>query len=138
MQKLNEEIKTGQLKQVYLLYGEEDYLRKQYRDKLKNALLGDGDSMNYHYFEGKDVPVGEVIDLAETLPFFADRRVIIIENSGLFKSGGEQLAEYLKEPSDTAFFVLAEREVDKRSKLFKAVSAKGRAIEFAAQDEMIL
>ena len=138
MQKLNEEIKTGQLRQVYLLYGEEDYLRKQYRDKLKNALLGDGDSMNYHYFEGKDVPIGEVIDLAETLPFFADRRVIIIENSGLFKSGGEQLAEYLKEPSDTAFFVLAEREVDKRSKLFKAVSAKGRAIEFAAQDEMIL
>ncbi len=138
MQKLNEEIKTGQLKQVYLLYGEEDYLRRQYRDKLKNALLGDGDSMNYHYFEGKDVPVGEVIDLAETLPFFADRRVIIIENSGLFKSGGEQLAEYLKEPSDTAFFVLTEREVDKRSKLFKAVSAKGRVIECTAQDEMIL
>lgn len=138
MQKLKEEIKSGQFRQVYLLYGEEDYLRRQYRDKLKNALLGDGDAMNYHYFEGKDVPIGEVIDLAETMPFFADRRVIIIENSGLCKSGGEQLAEYLKEPSDTAFFVLAEREADKRSKLFKAVSAKGRAIECKAQDEALL
>ena len=29
MQKLNEEIKTGQLKQVYILYGEEAYLRNQ-------------------------------------------------------------------------------------------------------------
>lgn len=138
MQKLNEELKSGQLKQVYLLYGEEDYLRRQYRDKLKKALTGDSDSMNCHYFEGKDIRVGEVIDLAETLPFLADRRVIIIENSGLFKRGGEQLAEYLKEPSETAFFVFVEKEIDKRSKLFKAVSAKGRAVEFKPQDEAIL
>ncbi len=138
MQKLNEEIKTGQLKQVYLLYGEEDYLRSQYRDKLKKALTGDDDSMNYHYFEGKDVPVGEIIDLAETLPFFADRRVILIENSGLFKHGGENLAEYLTAPAESVCFVFAEKEIDKRSKLFKAVSAKGRAIEFKTQDEAVL
>lgn len=138
MQKLNEELKSGQLKQVYLLYGEEDYLRRQYRDKLKKALTGDGDSMNFHYFEGKDIRVGEVIDLAETLPFLAERRVIIIENSGLLKRGGEQLAEYLKEPSETAFFVFAEKEIDKRSRLFKAVSAGGRAVEFKPQDEAVL
>ena len=138
MQKLNEDLKSGQLKQVYLLYGEEDYLRRQYRDKLKKALTGDGDSMNFHYFEGKDIRVGEVIDLAETLPFLAERRVIIIENSGLFKRGGEQLAEYLKEPSETAFFVFAEKEIDKRSRLFKAVSAGGRAVEFKPQDEAVL
>lgn len=69
MQKLAEEIKTGQLKQVYILYGEETYLRSQYKDKLKKALLGDGDDMNYHYFEGKGISSGEVIDLAETMPF---------------------------------------------------------------------
>lgn len=138
MQKLNEEIKSGQLKQVYLLYGEEDYLRRQYRDKLKKALTGDGDSMNCHYFEGKEVNVGEMIDLAETLPFFAGRRVIVVENSGLFKHGGETLADYLKEPSETAFFVFSERETDKRSRLFKAVAAKGRAVEFKMQDEDVL
>ncbi|MBP3475391.1 MAG: DNA polymerase III subunit delta [Lachnospiraceae bacterium] len=138
MQKLNEEIKTGQLKQVYLLYGEEAYLRSQYRDKLKTALLGDGDSMNYHYFEGKDVAVGEVIDLAETMPFLAERRVIILENSNLLAHGGEQLAEYLASPAETAFFVFIEPTVDKRSKLYKAVTAKGRAIEFKAQDESVL
>lgn len=138
MRKLSEELKSGQLKQVYLLYGEEAYLIRQYRDKLKNALVGDGDSMNYHYFEGKSINIGEVIDLAETMPFLSDKRVIVIENSGLFKKGGEQLAEYLKEPAETAYFVLAESEIDKRSKLFKAVSVKGRAIEFKAQEEAVL
>lgn len=138
MQKLNEEIKSGQLKQMYLLYGEEAYLRRQYRDKLKAALVNGDDTMNYNYYEGKGINVGEIIDLAETLPFLADRRVIMIENSNLFKHGGEQLAEYLKEPCDTTFFVMVEPEIDKRSKLFKALTAKGRAIEFKAQDESIL
>lgn len=138
MQKLNEEIKSGQLKQLYLLYGEEAYLRRQYRDKLKTALVNDGDTMNFNYYEGKNIDVGEVIDLAETLPFLADRRVIIIENSGLLKHGGDMLAEYLKTPCETTFFVMAEAEIDKRSKLFKAFTAKGRAIEFKAQDENVL
>lgn len=138
MQKLNEEIKTGQLRQVYLLYGEEAYLRSQYRDKLKTALLGGGDAMNCHYFEGKDIVAGEIIDLAETMPFLAERRVLVLENSGLFSHGGEQLAEYLQAPAPTAYFVFAEASVDKRSKLYKAVTAKGRAVEFKAQDESVL
>ena len=138
MKKLSEEIKSGQLKQVYILYGEEAYLRNQYKAKLKDALLGDGDPMNFHYFEGKDVRSGEVIDLAETMPFLAQRRVIILENSGLFAHGGEELAEYLSAPSETAYFVFVEPTVDKRSKLYKAATAKGRAIEFKAQDEDVL
>ena len=76
--------------------------------------------------------------MAETLPFFADRRVILIENSGLFKHGGENLAEYLATIPESAYLVFAEKEIDKRSKLFKAVSAKGRAVEFKAQDESVL
>lgn len=138
MQRINEDIKSGQFKQIYLLYGEEAYLRKQYRDRLKKALTEDGDAMNYSYFEGKDISVGAVIDLAETLPFFADRRVIVIENSNLFKAGGEKMAEYLSEPAGAAYFVFVEMEIDKRSKLFKTVSENGTVVEFPVQNEVTL
>ncbi|MDE7131675.1 MAG: DNA polymerase III subunit delta [Lachnospiraceae bacterium] len=138
MKKLAEEIKSGQLKQVYILYGEEAYLRNQYKEKLKTALLDGGDAMNLHCFEGKDVKTGDVIDLAETMPFLAQRRVILLENSGLFSHGGEELAHYLESPSETTYFVFAEAAVDKRSKLYKTATARGRAIEFKAQDEMTL
>ena len=138
MQRINEDIKNGKFKQCYLLYGEEAYLRKQYRDRLKQAMTAEGDTMNYSYFEGKDISVPAVIDLAETLPFFADRRVIVMENSGLFKHGGEQLAEYLQEPAQSAYFILVETEADKRSKLFKTVSSKGMAVEFPVQSEATL
>ena len=138
VQRINEDIKSGQFSQMYLLYGEEAYLRKQYREKLGQALSAEGDTMNSHYFEGKDVNLGELIDLAETMPFFADRRVIVMENTGLFKAGGEKLAEYLANPAPTVFFVFAESEVDKRSKLYKQVQQSGCVTEFAVQDEKTL
>ena len=138
MQRINEDIKNNTFSQIYLLFGEEAYLRKQYKDKLKNALSADGDTMNCHYYEGKDISVGEIIDLAETMPFLAERRVIVMENTGLFKSGGEALAEYLSNPSPTVFFVFAEAEIDKRSKLYKAVQNKGVSVEFSIQDENTL
>lgn len=138
MQRINEDIKQGSFRQVYLLYGEERYLRRQYTERLKKALCSPDDTMNTHFYEGKSISTGEIIDLAETLPFLADRRVIFISNSGLFKSGGEKMAEYLASPCETTLFVFTESEVDKRSKLFKTVQSKGCAAEFAAQDENTL
>lgn len=122
------------MKQVYLLYGEESYLRLQYRDRLRNALTKPEDSMNYHYFEGKDTDPNQLIDLAETMPFFSDRRVIFVENSGFFKKSCDRLADYLRQLPPTAFFVFVEAEADKRGRLFRTVRDVGRTVEFPVQD----
>ena len=135
MKSLNEDLKAGQLKQVYLLYGEEDYLKKQDRERLTKALLPEGDTRNFARYEGKGVDVKEVIDLSETMPFFANRRLIVFENTGFFKSAGAELADYIKEMPDTTYYLFVESEVDKRSKLYKSVQAKGRAVELGVQDE---
>lgn len=137
MQRINDDIKTGQLKKIYLLCGEEAYLRKQYRDRLKEAIIGD-DTMNYYYHEGKELSTGEIIDLSETLPFFAERRLILLENSGLFKSGGEELADYLKGDTGSTYFVFVEAEADKRSRLYKTVKDAGYVAEFKVQEEAVL
>lgn len=137
MKRITEDIKSGNFKTLYFLYGDEAYLRKQYKDMLKKAIVGD-DDMNYSYYEGKDINIRALIDQAETLPFFADRRLIIIENSGLFKSEGEELAEYLKEAPTSTYFVISEAEVDKRSKLYKTCTSIGMAVEMKSPDEMTL
>ena len=138
VQQLLEDIKSGQFKQAYLLYGQEAYLRLQYRDRLKNALADPSDTMNFHRFEGKNTDPAGLIDLAETMPFFAPRRVILVENSGFFQKSAEQLADYLKSPAPTAYFVFVETQVDRRSRMFKAVKDAGRAVEFAQQTEETL
>ena len=117
MKSIDEDIKNGSFQRVYLLYGEESYLKRQYKQKLKNALAPSGDTLNAAYYEGKNCNIGEMIDLAETLPF---------------------LAEYIKHIAETTVFVFEEEDVDKRSKMYKAVKNAGRAVEFARQKDALL
>ncbi len=138
MQEINRNIQSGIFRQMYLLHGEERYLKKQYADRLKSSLCAEGDNMNNHFFEGRNISVGEIIDLAETLPFLAPRRVIFLSDSGLFKSGGEQMADYLNECNETTLFIFVESEVDKRSRLYKTIQSKGYIAEFGVQDENTL
>ncbi len=133
MQTLNQDIKEKKFRPVYLLYGEEAFLKNSYKKRLKDAIVGD-DLMNFSSFEGKNTDVDEIIRLADTMPFFAERRMILIEDSGLFKSGGESMCEYLPQMPDTATLVFVESDVDKRSRLFKKVKELGHQVEFTRQE----
>lgn len=130
-----QDLKQENFKNVYLLCGEEAYLRNQYKKKLRDALVADGDTMNYSYYEGKDINPRAVIDMAETLPFFADRRVLMIENSGFFKNKCEELADYMSVIPESTNFIFVETEVDKRSRFYKEVKKVGRVVEFGTQKE---
>lgn len=139
MKRIAQDIKSQTFRNVYLLYGEEAYLRRQYRDNLKKALVSEDDTMNCSVYSGKEVNVGEVIDLAETMPFFAERRAIIIENSGFFKTAAdERLIALIKALPQTTYLIFVEEEVDKRGKLYKAVTANGYAALCEMQDEATL
>lgn len=138
MKMLLEDIKNGHFKNVYLLTGEEVYLRSQYRKKLREALLDPEDTMNGAVFEGKGISPGEVIDLAETMPFFAERRVIEILDSGFFKHASLELSDYITRIPQSTCIIFNEAEVDKRGKLYKAVKKVGRVVEFKRQDEKTL
>ena len=138
MRNLIEDIKKKEFQNVYLLYGEETYLKRQYKKKLQEAILGPDDTMNLNIFIGKGIDTKAVIDQAETMPFFADHRVILIEDSGFFKASNEELVKYLKEVPKETVFVFVEDEVDKRGKMYKAVKNTGSVVEFARQDEKTL
>ena len=138
MKNIQEDIKSGNVKSAYLLCGEEAYLKVQYKNKLLKALNPDDDTMNFNHYEGRNIDVKELIDLCETMPFFADRRVVLLEDTGFFKNKCDELADYMKELPDYLCLVFVEDEVDKRSKMYKAVKSCGRIGEFARQDEKTL
>jgi len=94
--------------------------------------------MNYSYFEGKDCDATEIKGISETLPFFADRRLVLIENSGFFKSANDTINEYIENVPDTTCMVFVENEVDKRSKLFKKIKDIGYVCEMAEQNQAAL
>ena len=135
MKEILEDIKSGNFHRAYLLYGSEAYLKNQYRQKLLDALLPEGDTMNFSRFEGKGQNEGEIIDLAETMPFFADHRVILLENTGFFKNKADRLADYLSSLPEYLVLIFVEDEVDKRSRTYKALQKTGIAVEFGQQKE---
>ena len=138
MRNITADIKSGSFKPVYLLYGSEDYLKKWLRDRLKKAIVPDGDTMNYSYFEGKAPDSKAVAEIADTMPFFAERRIVLLEDTGFFKNKCEELADYMKNLPDYLYLVFCESEVDKRSRMYKAVKACGSIGEFKQQDEKTL
>ncbi|MBE5921748.1 MAG: DNA polymerase III subunit delta [Lachnospiraceae bacterium] len=137
MQTINNDIKNQTFRPMYLIYGEENYLKRFYKNKLVEAMVGD-DTMNFNEYAGKGIEIRPLIDLAETMPFFAERRVILIEDSELFKKKDEELADYLKSMPETTCMIFVEQEVDKRNKLFKTVKELGYVCECAKQNEAYL
>lgn len=139
MRTILNDIKNNDFKNAYLLYGDEIYLKLQYKDKLLKALNPDNDTMNFAMFEGKSIDVKEIISLADTMPFFADYRTILVQNSGFFKSTDDAICNYFKNsPPETTRFIFVESEVDKRNRFYKIINEYGQVVEFKEQDENTL
>ena len=84
---LNEQINKKEFSRVYLLGGTEPYLIYQYRDKLIAAMIEPADTMNFITYKGENSKPEDIIEFASTMPFFAERRVVLVENSNFFKNG---------------------------------------------------
>ena len=134
MEKLRQDLKSRTFERVYLLFGEERYLVHSFKEQLKQAIIGD-DTMNYSYFEGKGISLDEIEGLSQTMPFFAERRLILLDSTGLFKGACEGWPEWMKEIPDTCCVIFAESEVDKRNRLYKAVASRGYCAELKRQSE---
>ena len=132
MKTIQEDIKNRSFRPVYLIYGEEAYLRQTLKKQLREALAGE-DTMNYLYLEGKEADPVQIIDTAETLPFFAEKRLILLEDTGFFKKDSTQIADYLPRMPETTCLVFVEEAIDKRNKLYKQIQKLGYAAECARQ-----
>ena len=125
---IDADIKTETFRALYLITGEEIYLRSQVKTNLQKALCeGSGDG-NLLRVRGEKTDAQEIVNFASTMPFFAKRRVVIAEDTGFFKNGSEVLTEWLKDPPETAALVFLETQIDKRTALYKAAVKRGREI----------
>lgn len=138
-------IDKNQIANVYLFHGEEAYKKRMYKEQLNEAVAGNND-MNYAYFEGDHINMDELGDSVMTLPFFAEKRLVIVENSGFFKEkqkGGEEknsenreaLIGILNELPETTCLAFFETVISRKLKSYKLIKEKGVAVECARDDE---
>ena len=130
VKKLENDIKNKIYKRIYVLYGPQSYNRKRYEEALVKVFLPNGDTMNLTKFYGRKTDLKEVFEMAATMPFMSERRVIVLENTELFSHPCEELAEYIPDIPETAVLVFSEEKADLRLKQTKAAAGIGCVAQF--------
>jgi DNA polymerase-3 subunit delta len=79
--------KSTDLKPLYVVAGDEAFLKRLVIRSLRDAALGEeGDDSALSTYAGESAVFAQVWDELETLPFFAPKRVVIVENADPFVS----------------------------------------------------
>lgn len=134
------EIDKSPEQSIYLLTGTEQFLIQKTLSKIISRTP-DIEQQDVMYFDLEEISVGQVIEEADTLPFFQDRKVIVAKNASFLKAkerGKEkiehplkQLEEWLQNPSPTAtvIFTAPYEKLDTRKKITKMMTSKAIVIE---------
>ncbi|MBO4591235.1 MAG: DNA polymerase III subunit delta [Eubacterium sp.] len=136
MKTIKEHIEGRTFSKVYLLFGEETYLVNQYRDMLVSALVNDGDTMNFTSYTADSYNLNSVAGDIVTMPFLAEYRVVLVEDSGIFDKSDDSLLESIDQMGEENILIFCEKKVDKRKKLYTSLNKNEKAscLEFATPD----
>ena len=88
--RLIQDLTEARFSPAYLICGEEAYLRRQDAKLLLDKLGAKEGDMNFTRFSGKETTAEAVMETAMTMPFFAESRVILVEESGWFAAKKRQ------------------------------------------------
>src|SRR5262249_9548371 len=101
--------RAGRLKPqpVYVLHGDEDFLKRQVLAALRNLVLGMGDdSLGLSTFPGDRATFNAVREELHTVPFLSPRRLVVVENADPFVTRARaELEKYVTQPAATGVLV---------------------------------
>ncbi|MDD5449283.1 MAG: DNA polymerase III subunit delta [Candidatus Omnitrophica bacterium] len=97
-------------KPVYLLAGDEEFLKENWLRETRQKFFKDGASdkaVDYGLFFAKELDLPDTLSLARTRPFLNAKRLIIIKNiDGLSAAFQEQLLDYVSAPFPETILIL--------------------------------
>ena len=112
-------IEEGSFSRMYLLFGDEPYLVNQYKSELISSLTNAGDTMNFTTYNADSFDMNSVTSDALTMPFLAEHRVVLVQDSGIFDLSDPDFLEILKQMPDTNVIIFCEQKVNKTKKAYK-------------------
>ncbi len=138
--KLKKDLKENNLNRLYLFFGDEVYLKELYTKKILATIPDDGfEEFNKIIIDGKESDMFAVGEALESFPMMSDKKIVLIENSGIFKSPNQETKDFYSKVfgnlAEDTVLIFSETEVDKRSSLFKSAQKNGCVIEFELLSE---
>ncbi len=124
---LRKQLRAGEFKNAYLIYGDESYLKEYYVSLIQKKLVDKSfEAFNLHTFDGKDVLLDDILKDAQMLPMMSEYNLVIVRDYPIDKEKAdlELLEEYLADcPESTVFVMWFDSLVlDSKSAKFKRLS----------------
>ncbi len=140
---LKKAISAGDIKNLYMFWGKEDYLRDYYFEQMKKKLLPQGlEEFNHRRFEGKNIDLDAISEAVDACPAFSERTLVEIRNFDIFKCAEDkrekiiEIIENLPEYCCMVFiYTDPEFKPDARTKIYNAFKKYGSAVEFPEQEQ---
>ena len=132
---INNHIESHSFSRIYLFFGEEQYLVKQYVNNLVDAVMPDRNSMSFSHYVSDKCDVNSICSDAVTMPFFDEFKVALIEDSGYFNSSNEKIKDMIPEIGEQNILIFCEMNVDKRTSTYKTAAKYGTVLEFNTPKE---
>ena len=125
------------LRSVYVVYGEDLYLRRESANAISRVVLGDdADEMAVRRFEGSSASLADVLDELRMLPFFSKRRIVIVEDADPFVTKNrKELEAHVEAPAGAGVLVLKVKSWPANTKLYRQVAAAGVPIDCSSPTE---
>ncbi|MDB4292473.1 DNA polymerase III subunit delta [Maribacter sp.] len=126
------DIKSGTIKPIYFLFGEEAYYIDKISDYIEKSILTEDEKgFNQSVLYGKDVSIDDIVGNAKRYPMMAERQVLIVKEAQHLSRTIENLVSYADNPQPTTVLVICYKykKLDKRKKLYKAVQKSGVLFE---------
>ncbi len=125
-------IEKGDIRPLYFLYGDESYLIGKSVKKLLSRLISeDLRDFNLNVYYGNECSGDEIVAVAQTLPMFAEWRVVLVKNSDKLSAVAlETLSDYVRDPSPTTCLLFLGEKIDQRKKFFSEFKKRGELVEF--------
>ena len=108
---------------IYVLAGDEDFLKRHARDAIISLALGDSDAaFAVSTYAGDKLDFSTVRNDLDTLPFLSPCRVVVVENADPFVTNHRPaLEKYAVKPSAAGVLVLDVKAFPETTKLAKAL-----------------
>ena len=138
-------LKSEGPKRLYLLFGQEDYLREQFLSQLKAICLLDGeDDFSFRRFDGAELDLNAFADAVDALPFLSERTFVEIrgfDTNKVAEAAQERFIALLSDIPDyctVAFVMPQDFAPDGRLRVTKALKKHGALMQFAPQEDASL
>ena len=129
--RLRGEIAGRKFAPVYLLMGEEAFFIDALCDLLASTILQESErAFNQLTVYGRDSDAGQVVNLCRQMPMMGSYQVVILKEAQQLR-GLDKLSLYTSKPSPTTILIVCHKEknVDKRSQLYKSIAQHGAVLE---------